>query len=1213
MRIPAPRHAFLLALALSALAAGCGDNIEPTPRDDDPQQVVQVCEKLPASSSVCSVTPGGESKLIKGNILTPGITYQGGQVAFGADGIITCVGCNCAAGGETVITCPGASVSPGLINTHDHITFAQNQPAPDTGERFEHRHDWRSGLRGHATVDVPSTPGADAVRFGELRFLFGGATSTNGSGGQAGILRNLDRDNLLEGITQAPIHYQTFPLNDSGSTQRRATCNYNTATTDTGMSIASDEAYTPHIAEGIDSVARNEFLCASSDDYDTLAPGPSTDLIAPQTAVIHGTGLLPQDFAMMGARKAALIWSPRTNISLYGDTAQVTTAARLGVQIALGSDWIASGSTNMLRELQCASQLNQNYYNRFFTDSQLWRMATSDAAAAVAMDDAIGVLIEGNVADISIFAGKDDATAQRAVIDSEPKDVALVLRGGKPLYGDQSVLAALRTDCDAVDVCGIPKQVCLMDEIGKTWSQLTAALPATVYPAFYCGAPQNEPSCKPARTKSVNGSTIYTGDRSSGDTDGDGIPNAMDNCPSVFNPIRPLDNGQQGDADGDGKGDPCDECPLNAGATCAPFSEDDRDADGKPDASDNCPFLANSDQKDTDGDGKGDVCDDCASSANMGATACPATIYAVKKGTIPVDAVVKFTNALVTAKGSNGFFIQVKEGDQGYDGPNYSGLFVFTSNAPFLLAAEVGGRVDLEGQMTNFFGQLEVSNVASVTRVGTTTEALPAPIDATIAELGLGGSRSDQLESVIVRTSTSTVTAVNVGAKEFTATQAALNLIVDDFLFATPYFPGIGQSYSTLAGILAFRSNAPRLLPRSSNDLDPIARLEAIGNGPYFIRVGETALIPQALVAKLTMPVKTDTFVAITSSDDTKLKVTDGGVTIPACASEPPACVISAPVVLEPVAQAAEVTLTFTIGSQSLTTTVRVLDATEGPTSFTLSPEQSVGPGSTATFTATLDIPANTGGATIDLAIDPTTVGTVPATVTFAKDQRVATFNFVNTPVSTEEVSATITGTAAFAAQAQTTMIKVVLLPVINEIDYDQTVNPDSREYVEIYNPSTKPFNLANLALVFVNGSNNTEYKRALISGANGGMLPAGGYLVIGVQDIQVAQGAILYTPDGWGTTDVIQNGAPDAVVLMDVSTGRIYDRLSYEGSITAAIITGIMGVVNLVEGTVVPTAQTDPGAGSMSRIPNGTDTNNAANDWKLTTTLTPGAANVAN
>ena len=58
------------------------------------------------------------------------------------------------------------------------------------------------------------------------------------------------------------------------------------------------------------------------------------------------------------------------------------------------------------------------------------------------------------------------------------------------------------------------------------------------------------------------------------DTDDDGVPDILDNCPSVS-------NSDQLDSDGDGMGNACD----------------------------NCPSIANPDQADADGDGIGDICD----------------------------------------------------------------------------------------------------------------------------------------------------------------------------------------------------------------------------------------------------------------------------------------------------------------------------------------------------------------------------------------------------------------------------------------------------------------------------------------------------------------------------------------------------------------------------------------------------------------------------
>ena len=80
------------------------------------------------------------------------------------------------------------------------------------------------------------------------------------------------------------------------------------------------------------------------------------------------------------------------------------------------------------------------------------------------------------------------------------------------------------------------------------------------------------------------------------DTDNDGIPNGVDNCPSVHNQ-------DQADGDKDGVGDGCDNCPALTNADQA-----DVDMDGVGDACDNCLGQQNADQADSDGNGVGDVC-----------------------------------------------------------------------------------------------------------------------------------------------------------------------------------------------------------------------------------------------------------------------------------------------------------------------------------------------------------------------------------------------------------------------------------------------------------------------------------------------------------------------------------------------------------------------------------------------------------------------------
>jgi hypothetical protein len=329
------------------------------------------------------------------------------------------------------------------------------------------------------------------------------------------------------------VNFDTFPLDDSGGTRRDGDCNYGGEPA-TAASIADEEAYEPHTSEGIDKTARNEFLCQSSTSYDMMAPGTSNNLLLNKTAMIHSVGLTPADAAAMAAAGTGMIWSPRSNITLYGDTARVTTASRLGVEIALGTDWMPSGSMNMTRELACADSFNKTYLGGFFTDAQLWAMVTSNAAAVIAMDDAIGILAPGRVADISIFT-RNGKGAFRAVLEAEPKDVALVMRGGKILYGDAAPVETLGQSCDVVDVCGTSKRVCLMSEVGKTYAGLETAV-GDIYNAFECGVPPREPTCTPSRPTSVAGSTVYTGEITADDSDGDGIANAGDLCPTTFDP-----------------------------------------------------------------------------------------------------------------------------------------------------------------------------------------------------------------------------------------------------------------------------------------------------------------------------------------------------------------------------------------------------------------------------------------------------------------------------------------------------------------------------------------------------------------------------------------------------------------------------------------------------------------------------------------------------
>ena len=526
---------------------------------------------VPLDAGTCSATPGSTALLIQGTVLGESTIYRGGQVAVSDAGLIVCVGCDCASQvpGATQIVCPTGVISPGLINPHDHLDYTNNPPVTPSpnpfgsgAERYEHRDDWRLGLNGHTLIDEGGEATTPQIGWGELRFLLGGATSTVGSYAALGLVRNLDQKVAEGGLNHQGVDFDTFPLGDQSGPELASGCGYPDVIT--SLEIAGDDSYEPHVAEGIRDSAENEFVCLS-------APDGGNDIVESQTAIIHAVGVTAAQYADMVANGTKLIWSPRSNISLYGDTARVTLATRVGVTIALGSDWLPSGSMNLLRELACADSLNATYFDEFFSNRQLWEMVTLNAAKATAFDDVLGSLTVGKVADIAIFNGATNAD-YRAIIAAQPQDVVLVIRGGTPLYGDQALVTG--ATCEPLTVCGVQKSVCLQSEVGSSYANLLASAAmgtdAGAYPAFFCGTPEGEPTCVPARWSGLNGSTIYTLGPMTGDQDGDGIPDAMDNCPTVFNPVRPMDNGVQPDSDGDGLGDACNPCPFDKTNSCTP-------------------------------------------------------------------------------------------------------------------------------------------------------------------------------------------------------------------------------------------------------------------------------------------------------------------------------------------------------------------------------------------------------------------------------------------------------------------------------------------------------------------------------------------------------------------------------------------------------------------------------------------------------------------
>lgn len=749
----------------------------------------------------CTLEGAGEELVVVADLVTSGTVYAGGELRIRADGTLGCVGCDCSSDAPArVLRCPRSVVSPAFVNPHDHVAYAHQAPRPPSPERYDHRHDWRLGLRGHAAIPFEGGAPAAARAAHELRMLLGGATTIAGGAGHRGLLRNPDVPGMEEKLPSARADSDTFPLDDADGRFVTDGCRYGSGRT-TPATVERFGAYLPHLAEGVDRAATNELRCAL---------GSSFGLVQPTSAVIHAVAPRAEDAALLAARGALVVWSPRSNVSLYGNTAPLAMLRNLGVEVALGTDWLLSGSMNVLRELACARELSVAAFDGALDDAALHAMVTSAAARAVGAERALGALRPGYLADL-VMVRRRGLSPHAELVTAGAPDVELVLRGGTALYGRAELVEALGgTGCEALDVCGAAQRVCTGDT-GLTLAALRAAGEAT-YPLFSCDIPPNEPPCTPARPGE------YDGVRSERDADGDGIPDTEDACPRVFDPLRPTDGGQQPDGDADGLGDACDPCPFDEDRDCVAPPPFDADRDGIADGRDLCPRVAERETRDAEGDGIGDACDFCAA-PDPGVTPCPLPVAALcdpsHAAHPPRHARVEVSGVVIALRpdsgGARGFYVQS-------GAEPFSGLFVYTAGtSPGITAGEL---VTLRGRYDVYYGAAQLVAPEIVAR-----SPAPAiePVVLPASAVGDLGALARPYDSMLVRVESVAVTVTNPDAPaDYDETELEGALRIDDLLYPeldNTYSPG--TPFARVTGVLGRSFDHQKLFPRSSADLEP--------------------------------------------------------------------------------------------------------------------------------------------------------------------------------------------------------------------------------------------------------------------------------------------------------------------------------------------------------------------------------------------------------
>ena len=330
----------------------------------------------------------------------------------------------------------GRLLLPGLLNGHDHLDFSTFPPVRH--EPYRNVRAWARDL--DAAAGDPTFAAALAVPLVDRLFLGG--------------LRN-----LLSGVT-AVAHHSTFhrslarkdfPVRVLSKYEFAPSAGLTSALRKTYRTTDRRIPWMVHAGEGTDAESRR--------DLDTLA---EQNVLRQNTVIVHGIAFGADEARRTAAAKATLVWCPESNRWLYGATADVAALAAAGVRLGLGSDSPLCGVRDALSNLAAARR------EAVLSDEALLRLAAEGTAEAARLP--LGGVAPGDVADLLAV------TSREKLLSGDRSAVALVLIGGRALYGERGLMMKLQPRAAAVRVDGAER--CLDAEIGRRAAGILRRHPA---------------------------------------------------------------------------------------------------------------------------------------------------------------------------------------------------------------------------------------------------------------------------------------------------------------------------------------------------------------------------------------------------------------------------------------------------------------------------------------------------------------------------------------------------------------------------------------------------------------------------------------------------------------------------------------------------------------------------------------------------------------
>ena len=288
------------------------------------------------------------------------------------------------------------------------------------------------------------------VRYTEIKCLMGGVTTSQGyrlysnSGIQTfyrGMVRNVEKTD------EPDLPHAGGKISDVHASEAESFL--------TRMETfdANGRSYMLHLAEGVDDTARKRFTDLQLPD--------GRWAITPALIGIHACSLNEADFDIMAERGGSIVWSPFSNLLLYGDTLKIGVVKARGIKLALGSDWSPSGSKNLLGELKTA-RIVSDMHGGVFSDEELVAMATINAAELLRWNKSLGSIEPGKRADLLVINGRQGDPFSH-LIEARETAVTLVIIDGTFRYGQTRLMEKYSDTLETVEVGSSTRQLHLIE------------------------------------------------------------------------------------------------------------------------------------------------------------------------------------------------------------------------------------------------------------------------------------------------------------------------------------------------------------------------------------------------------------------------------------------------------------------------------------------------------------------------------------------------------------------------------------------------------------------------------------------------------------------------------------------------------------------------------------------------------------------------------